>query len=56
MIKSSLTPPTIDQATIDYYVARGKRERSKVFGALFRAIFAAPQQIKVAPKNKTATA
>lgn len=43
MIKSSLTPPTVDQATIDYYVARGKRARSEAFVELFRAIFAKPE-------------
>lgn len=44
MIKSNLTPPTIDQATIDHYVAKGRRERSLAIAALFRAIFAAPEQ------------
>ncbi|MEO1495130.1 MAG: hypothetical protein AAFV19_23550 [Pseudomonadota bacterium] len=40
MIKSSLTPPTIDQATIDLYVAKARRERSIAFVTFLRAIFA----------------
>ena len=42
MFDTSLTPPTIDQATIDHYVARGSRLRSRAFLDLFRAIFKAP--------------
>ena len=39
MIKSSLTPPIVDQATVDHYVAKGRRERSKALAEFFRAIF-----------------
>lgn len=39
MIKSTLTPPTVDQATIDHYVAKGSRERSQAFRAMFRDLF-----------------
>ena len=40
MIKSQLTPPTVDQATVDHYVARGRRLRSHAFGEAFAALFA----------------
>ena len=43
MFATPLTPPTIDQATIDHYVARGSRLRSHAFLDLFRAIFSAPE-------------
>ena len=39
MIKSSLTPPTFDQATVDHYVAKGRRARANAFAEFFRAIF-----------------
>lgn len=59
MIKSTLTPPTIDQATIDHYVAKGQRERSRAFINFFRSLFAATQKtsvktVKTAPKAATA--
>lgn len=38
MIKSSLTPPKVDQATIDHYVAKGRRERSLAFWAAIRSL------------------
>lgn len=42
MFETSLTPPSVDQATVDHYVAKGRRLRSRAFTDLFRAIFAAP--------------
>ena len=42
MLNNKFTPPNIDQATIDYYVAKGRRERSKAFGELIRALFSSP--------------
>ncbi len=39
MFTSTLTPPTVDQATIDHYVAKGSRERSQAFRAMFRGLF-----------------
>lgn len=56
MFNTSMTPPTVDQATVDYYVAKGRRERSQAAIAFFRSLFkvAAP---KAAPKSRhTATA
>ena len=52
MLKSTLTPPTFDQATIDHYVAKGRRERSRAFAAMIRSIFSAPEAVSatVAPK------
>lgn len=43
MIKSSFTPPTVDFDTVDYYVAKGRRERSRAFVELVRAIFSSPE-------------
>lgn len=43
MIKSPLTPPTIDQATIDHFVAKGRRERSAAFWAVIQSLFAKPE-------------
>lgn len=43
MIKSSLTPPTVDYDTVDYYVAKGRRERSRAFFDLVQAIFSSPE-------------
>jgi len=51
MIKTSLTPPTVDQATIDHYVAKGKRERSRAFLDMLAAVFTAP-----APRTDAADA
>lgn len=42
MFDTSLMPPSFDQATVDHYVAKGSRLRSRAFGDLFRGIFAAP--------------
>ena len=39
MITSTLTPPTVDQATIDHYVAKGSRERAQAFRAIFGSLF-----------------
>jgi hypothetical protein len=51
MIKSSLTPPTVDQATVDHYVAKGRRERSRAFAAMIRSLFTAPENlVETAPK------
>lgn len=45
MIKSSLTPPSVDQATIDHYVAKGRRERSHAFLSMLRSLFTAPEKL-----------
>lgn len=42
MFTTSLTPPTIEQATIDHYVAKGRRERSRAFTRMIRSLFSAP--------------
>ena len=42
MFDTSLTPPSVDQATVDHYVAKGRRLRSRAFVDLYRAIFTAP--------------
>ena len=46
MIKSSMTPPTVDQATIDHFVAKGRRERSRAFTAMIKALFSAPEAVE----------
>ena len=40
MYNTSLTPPAIDQATIDHYVAKARRERSRAFVGTLRSLFA----------------
>ena len=47
MIKSSLTPPNFDQATVDHYVAKGRRERSKAILEFFRSIFSSQPVVSV---------
>jgi hypothetical protein len=48
------------QATIDYYVAKGRRERSRAFVTLIKAVFTAPEKaeakVKTAISGKKATA
>ena len=39
MLKSSFTSEPIDQATVDYYVAKGRRERSKAWTTMFKSLF-----------------
>jgi hypothetical protein len=34
--------PQIDPATIDYYLARGRRERARAFSEMIRGIFSFP--------------
>jgi hypothetical protein len=34
--------PQIDSATIDYYLARGRRERARAFSEMIRSIFSSP--------------
>ena len=34
--------PKIDSATIDYYLARGRRERARAFAEMIRSIFPSP--------------
>lgn len=55
MIKSSLTPPTVDQATVDHYVAKGRRERSRAVAEFFQALFSAKNEQKVPARRKAAT-
>ena len=38
MIHSTLTPPVVDQATIDRAIAKAKRERSRAFLSAFRGL------------------
>ena len=54
MLNSTLTPPTIDHATIDFYVAKGRRERSRAFSAMIRSIFSAPEAVTKIAKPKMA--
>ena len=41
MFDTPLTPPTVDQAAIDHFVARGNRLRSRAFTDLFKVLFSA---------------
>ena len=42
MINSAKTPQTIDQRVIDHYVAKGRRERSRMLAEMVRRLFTAP--------------
>ncbi|MEM6621613.1 MAG: hypothetical protein AAF674_05245 [Pseudomonadota bacterium] len=44
MIKTSLTPPQVDQRTVDMYVAKAKRERSQALFQMLQSLFTAPAQ------------
>lgn len=39
MFNTILTPPTVDQATVDHYVAKGRRLRANAWAEFFRALF-----------------
>lgn len=43
MFRTTLTPPTFDQATIDYFVAKGNSVRSRAVVEMVRHLFKAPQ-------------
>lgn len=34
--------PKIDSATVDYYLARGRRERARAFSEMIQGIFSSP--------------
>ena len=52
MIKSNLTPPTVDQATIDHYVAKGNSLRSRAVIEFFRSLFPAKSTPEAPMQNK----
>ncbi|MEM9139127.1 MAG: hypothetical protein AAGB15_04795 [Pseudomonadota bacterium] len=51
MFNKTETEMAIDQATIDYYVAKGKRERSRAFVAMIKELFSAPEEKPVETKK-----
>lgn len=46
MITENDRTRALDTETVNYYVAQGRRERSRAFSALVAAIFTAPSRIK----------
>ena len=48
MFNKTEAPQPIDQATIDFYVAKGRRERSQAFLAMIKSLFTASEP-KTAP-------
>lgn len=42
-------PATIDYAVIDHYVAKGRRERSRAFVGLIKALFAPSTTVDETP-------
>lgn len=54
MFTTSLRPPTVDQATIDHYVARGSRLRSRAFADFFRALFSSAPDVAATKLAKAA--
>ena len=49
MLKSPLSPATVDQTTVDYYVAKGRRERSRAFTAMIKSLFSSPGASRKSP-------
>ena len=47
MFTTTLTPPAFDQAAVDHYVAKGRRERSQALVAFFRNLFHAPRPVSI---------
>ena len=47
MFRTNLTPPTVDQLTIDHYVAKGKRARSQAVTGMVKALFSAPGSARI---------
>ena len=45
-MNTPFTPPVIDQATVDFYVAKGRRERSRAIVELIRAVFSSPEAVE----------
>lgn len=45
--------PQIDSATIDHYLARGRRERARVFSEMIRGIFSSPAGRSAASRSAT---
>ncbi|MEL6999200.1 MAG: hypothetical protein AAFP68_13135 [Pseudomonadota bacterium] len=54
MFNTSLTPPTVDQKTIDHYVAKGSRLRSNAWAEFFQAMFTSTKTVpvQIAPKGR----
>ncbi|MGD1926824.1 MAG: hypothetical protein ACFB03_21965 [Paracoccaceae bacterium] len=54
MFNTSLTPPTVDQKTIDHYVAKGSRLRSNAWAEFFQAVFTSTKTVpvQIAPKGR----
>ena len=46
MFRTAITPPTFDQATVDFYVAKGRRERSNAIREMVRSLFRTPKAIQ----------
>lgn len=36
------TPPTLDAATVDFYLRRGRQERARAFADMIRSVFSSP--------------
>lgn len=49
MFDTPMIPPKVDQATVDHFVAKGRRMRSKAFVELFRAMFASQEPAITSP-------
>ena len=44
MFRTVVTPPSINQAMIDHYVARGKAARSRAIVAMVKRLFSTPRR------------
>ena len=42
MTRKLFDAPRIDSATIDFYLARGRRERARAFAEMIRGVFSSP--------------
>ncbi|MEM7061075.1 MAG: hypothetical protein AAF557_26140 [Pseudomonadota bacterium] len=51
MFNETESSTVIDQATIDHYVAKGRRERSQAVVTLIKSLFAKPEPAVIKAKD-----
>ena len=54
------TPPTLDGATIDFYMRRGRHERARAIAEMIRSVFSSPAgrpsaEVRELPRRTPAT-
>ena len=51
MFRTAMTPPIVNQATVDFYIAKGRRERASALREMLTSVFRAPKAIRNAEAN-----